>query len=265
MPQSLHPAAEIGFSVGAELYQQARPSYPQSISKWLLKNLHLSNESKLIDLGAGTGKFIPYLSQISTHVIAIEPIQAMLQQLQNTFPEITTLQAYSHSIPLPTNSVDAVFCAQSFHWFANTESLNEIARLLKSGQFLILIWNQRDTTVNWVQAIAEQLSPLEGNTPRFHHFEWKEVLDQHPLFKSVQQEIIPFEHSGTVEQVVLKRLRSTSFIAALPTNDQQKFENEIAKIVLDYTGKLPHDHIQFPYQTHIYVYQKNGHGLKQSD
>ena len=32
MTQSLHPAAQKGFSLGAELYQQVRPSYPHEIA-----------------------------------------------------------------------------------------------------------------------------------------------------------------------------------------------------------------------------------------
>ena len=35
------------------------------------------------------------------------------------------------SASLPDASVDAVVCAQAFHWFATTEALSEIARVLK--------------------------------------------------------------------------------------------------------------------------------------
>ena len=63
MTQSLHPAAQKGFSLGAELYQQVRPSYPQEIAFWLQDRLKIDETSTVVDLGSGTGKFLPYLIQ----------------------------------------------------------------------------------------------------------------------------------------------------------------------------------------------------------
>src|SRR5215510_14639686 len=53
-------------------------------------------------------------------------------------------QGSAERIPLADASVDAVVCAQSFHWFANVNALSEIRRILKTGGVLGLIWNVRD-------------------------------------------------------------------------------------------------------------------------
>ncbi len=58
-----------------------------------------------------------------------------------------------------------VLSAQAFHWFANMDSLKEIHRVLKPQGHLGLVWNQRDTQVDWVNALAERLAPLEGEYP----------------------------------------------------------------------------------------------------
>ena len=44
-----------------------------------------------------------------------------------------TLAGTADAIPLPDESVDAVVCAQSFHWFATPQALAEIQRILKPG------------------------------------------------------------------------------------------------------------------------------------
>ena len=82
MTHSLHPAAQKGFSSAAELYQQVRPNYPQDVVTWLKQDLELNANSSVIDLGAGTGKFLPYLKQITPHIIAVEPVTEMLEQLK---------------------------------------------------------------------------------------------------------------------------------------------------------------------------------------
>ena len=63
--------------------------------------------------------------------------------------------------------MDAVVCAQAFHWFSNTQSLAEIRRVLKPGGSLGLVWNVRDEQVEWVKALNEIINSYTGSTPRF--------------------------------------------------------------------------------------------------
>ena len=55
----------------------------------------------------------------------------MLQQLQQAHPTVECVQAFSDQLPLQNESVDAIVCAQSFHWFSNIETLTEMHRVLK--------------------------------------------------------------------------------------------------------------------------------------
>ena len=256
MTQSLHPAAEKGFGSAAALYQQVRPDYPAEISTWLQQQLQLRTQDALLDLGAGTGKFLPYLKSISTNITAVDPVPAMLQELRQAHPDIQAIQAFSHTIPLPDQSVRAVFCAQSFHWFATHETLAEIARVLQPNGDLVLIWNQRDINTDWVKALADILLPLEGDTPRYHSELWRKAFEQQPWFQLVQETELRQLHHGTVEQVVSKRLLSTSFIAAMPEAEQQALKQQFEQTVFAITGKEAQDEIDFPYTTHVYIFKK---------
>ncbi|OTG67117.1 class I SAM-dependent methyltransferase [Acinetobacter silvestris] len=256
MTHSLHPAAQKGFSSAAELYQQVRPSYPPEIMTWLKDELQLNRQSTVVDLGAGTGKFLNYLQQVTPQTIAIEPIAEMLEQLKIVHPEAQVLQASSDHIPLPSESIDAVLCAQSFHWFANIESLNEIYHILKPEGHLGLVWNQRDEEVSWVKALADLLTPLEGNTPRYHSGAWKKVFEHQFLFRLESVKLFSQLQKGTVNDVVSKRLLSTSFIAAMPPAEQFKLQQQFEQIILEHTGKSPQDEIEFPYVTYAYHFRK---------
>lgn len=253
----IHPAAQHGFSQSADVYQHARPDYPQAIVEWMQHDLALGAQSQLADLGSGTGKLIPFLQQVSQKITAIEPISEMLQQLQNRFPAVATKQTDSQNLSFPSEYFDALFCAQSFHWFADSASLDEIYQVLKPHGILGLIWNQRDTTVPWVKAIADLLAPLEGDTPRYHKGDWQQVLDNHhEQFALVSQQTFAFAHVGTVEQVVIQRILSTSFIAASSVADKAIMRQSLEKLMKNQLGLNPSDEIAFPYVTHAYHYQK---------
>lgn len=255
MTHSLHPAAEQGFSSAAELYQRVRPTYPQEIVHWLIEELKITPHATAIDLGAGTGKFLDYLTQATPNVVAVEPIAEMLEQLKIVHPEVHVQQASSHQIALKSNSIDAILCAQSFHWFANLETLTEMHRLLKPQGHLGLVWNQRDETVDWVKALADFLLPFEGDTPRFHSHQWQKVFEQQLLFKLEGQKVFFQQQRGTVEEVVSNRLLSTSFIAAMPVQQQQDMKRQFEALVQQYTGKTAQDQIEFPYVTYAFHYQ----------
>lgn len=258
MTQSLHPAAQQGFALGANLYQQVRPSYPQEVDVFLQDQLQVPLNSNIVDLGSGTGKFLPHLLKLTTQLTAVEPIASMLTELRQLYPQVATVQARSEQLPLPAQCADLVSCAQSFHWFANLQSLKEIHRILKPQAHLLLIWNQRDISVNWVNALAEMILPFEGDTPRFHNQDWRQVFADTDLFQLCHEQQFHHRHVGTVEQVVSKRLLSTSFIAAMPAAQQQQLKTQFEQLILEYTGLHAQDTIEFPYCTHVFIYQKIG-------
>ena len=252
----LHHSAKQGFSSAAELYQQVRPHYPQEIVPWLQQQLNIAENSHVVDLGSGTGKFLPYLIPTQAKITAVEPVTEMLQQLQQKYSAIESIQASSDQLPFEDASIDTIICAQSFHWFANAETRNELHRVLKPSGHLALIWNQRDIKVNWVNALAEEIAMYEADTPRYHSGAWKQVFAERQQFQLKDLTTFRLLHQGSVEQVVSKRLLSTSFIAALPQIKQQRLKAKFEQIVFDFTGLSAQDQIDFPYTTFAYHFQK---------
>ncbi len=87
MTQSLHPAAQQGFAaLGQNLYQQVRPSYPQEVDVFLQDQLQVPLNSNIVDLGSGTGKFLPHLLKLTTQLIAVDPIAKHVSRIKATLP-----------------------------------------------------------------------------------------------------------------------------------------------------------------------------------
>ena len=52
------------------------------------------------------------------------------------------------------NSVDAVLVAQAWHWFDPKRAIAEVARVLRPGGRLGLVWNTRDERMGWVKDLG---------------------------------------------------------------------------------------------------------------
>jgi SAM-dependent methyltransferase len=208
-------------------------------------------------LGAGTGKFLPLLVATGAEVIAVEPIAAMRDQLAAAFPDVRALAGSAEAIPLADASLDAVVCAQSFHWFANASALAEIRRVLKPGGSLGLVWNVRDESVRWVAALTTLIQLYEGNAPRYGSGDWRRLFPAQG-FGPLNERRFAHRHVGPPEQVIVDRTLSTSFIAALPAAARHDLADSIRAIIAATPEIAGKDMVAFPYETAAFDCQKVG-------
>lgn len=243
----LHPAAAKGYTDAAGTYAAGRPDYPAALQGWLTDTLRLGPGTTALDLGAGTGKFTAQLAATGACVTAVEPVAAMRARMEADLPGVTALEGTAQAIPLPDASLDVLTCAQSFHWFATPAALAEIARVLKPGGRLGLIWNIRDERTDWVAALTAIMTPHEGDAPRFHTGAWRALFPD-PRFTAMEETKIEHAHTGPFADVVEARVMSVSFIAALPPAEQAAIRAEIAALRARFPA-LARDEITFPYRT----------------
>jgi SAM-dependent methyltransferase len=123
----------------------------------------LPPEANVLDLGAGTGKLTRVLVPAFGRVVAVEPAEAMRRLLLRHCPEAEVLTGTAGEIPLPNASVDGVFAAEAFHWFDDDRALAEIARVLRTGGSLILMWNLPEGP--WEPSIAAAEARLRRRLP----------------------------------------------------------------------------------------------------
>ena len=96
---------------------------------------------QVLDLGAGTGKLTRALVALGHDVIAVEPSPEMIAQLRRALPGVEALEGVAERIPVPDGRFDVVTAGQAFHWFDPERALPEIARVLRPGGTLGLVWN----------------------------------------------------------------------------------------------------------------------------
>lgn len=247
----VHHAAQDGFGREAGTYEQGRPDYPAALARWLAETMDLGPGRTVADVGAGTGKFTRLLVQGGAKVIAIEPVDAMREQLQALLPEVRALAGSAGAIPLPDASLDALTCAQAFHWFASNETLDEFRRVLKPGGRLGLVWNVRDESVDWVAQITRIITPYQGDAPRFHSGAWRRPFP-HPGFGELVEQRFTHTHVGPPQRVIVERFLSVSFIAALPPADKAAVRRQLEALIATHPALRGRDEVAFPYHTQAF-------------
>ena len=242
-------AAQSGFA-SASAYDTHRPSYPSEAVDKLIEVLELKGKdgAKILDLGAGTGKFTQLLASRPERyeIIAIEPHDDMRKQLESKqFLNVSVQKGTAESIDgVPPESVDAVTVAQAFHWMSNMKALKEIHRVLKPTAVLGMIWNiedwnspkDRDIHGGWESTMREVMFSLEDGHPRFRDMQWKKVFDEQgssnplmlhfsdPLFSlPVGEDSVDFERWLSKEDI-WKTFTTHSQIANLDSTERAEVE-----------------------------------------
>jgi SAM-dependent methyltransferase len=240
-----HPQSR-SFELVADLYERARPEYPQEAVGWVASKLGLGRDSTIVDLGAGTGKLTRALLSIGARVIAVEPGDAMRAELERALPEVEALRGAAESIPLADASVDCVAVGQAFHWFRHDEALPELHRVLRPGGGLALLWNSRDHDKPVQQEIGDLISPfVPAGRPGPEH--WATTLERSALFRRPEEAHFPWVQQLDADGLAA-RIGSVSFVAAAPEEARADLDARLRAVATRLGGL-----VDFPYVTDVYV------------
>ncbi len=214
---AVHPAAATFEPIAAE-YDYGRPSWPPEA----VAAVGLPRDADVADLGAGTGKLTRVLLQQFDRVVAIEPLEGMRALVP---AEARALSGTAESIPLADESLDGVFCGESFHWFDWPLALPEIARVLRPAGRLAMFWNRGETP--WppaVEAILDRVSHSPGEK-RYQAFAWRAAFAG-SAFEPLRHAVFPHEQE-VPRDVLVARIGSWSNFTTRLAEDREALLAEI--------------------------------------
>jgi SAM-dependent methyltransferase len=235
-----------------EDYERGRPSYPPQA----VEVARLPDHATVLDLGAGTGKLTRLLVRSFDRVLAVEPAEPMRRMLEKTCPGVDALDGSAEQIPLADSSVDAVFAAECFTHFDGPRALAEIARVLRPGSPLVLLWNvpsaPTEPSLEAVEGLVapywprwETIGPLKGDLvpPRFTSDEWRLAFVGSP-FEELEETRLP--NTQIVDRdAIVAFFASMGWIADLPDEERLPLLDEVQ-------SRLPEADYQRFWETRIH-------------
>ena len=229
----------LSFGDAADRYDRARPSYPPAAVGWLVG----SSPARVLELGAGTGKLTEQVVALGHEVVATDADDRMLRLLAARVPGAHTCSGTAECMPVASRSVDVVVAAQSFHWFDRARALPEIARVLRPGGVLAMVWNVRDEGIPWVRRLGRLIGSQEQETDPVRlladdrHFGWVEM----ETYRHWQD----LDRAGLLDLVA-----SRSNVAAMGPEERERTLREVGEMYDGY-GR-GHDGMRLPYVTRCY-------------
>lgn len=235
------------FGKMAAAYEVGRPGYPLAAVEWMLEPaVTPGNRTRVADVGAGTGKLTRTILAAGADVVAIDPDAEMLAALSAELPGVPALTGTAEALPVPDGSLDAVLLGQAWHWVEPAKGSAEIARVLRPGGVLGLVWNIRDDRQRWVAAMTAIMH--ESNAEVM-------MAEGGPVvaapFAGIEERRFEWSRPMTADRL-LAMARSRSYLITAAETQRARIEGEL----LDLFGELPAladgGTIELPYVTHAF-------------
>ncbi len=228
-------------SVAAE-YAVLRPTYPPVLVPFLTGGA-VGAGRRVLDLGAGTGLLTELLVAAGHEVVAVDPSAAMLGQLAMRLPDVPTVVASAEALPLPDADVDAVTAAQAAHWFEPGPAAAEMARVLRPGGTVGLLWSLRDDRAPWVAGLSAILAAQ--NVERFRPATVAEAFARE-LGAALDATESVFVQRVRPEEVVAG-LATRSYAAAMTEHRRAAFLDEIRALIATHPDTRDREVVELPH------------------
>lgn len=242
LPEDARVAHASSFGRGVGAYAATRPGYPDELVRWCVP----PEARDVLDLAAGTGKLTASLVALGLHVVAVEPDDAMRDALTDALPSVDARSGLAEHTWLPDACVDAVTVGQAWHWFEEPLAAAEVARVLRPGGTLAVLWNDRDESVGWVRELGDLLRSVggppeaRGTTP-----------EPGPAFTPVERRDVRWSHALAAADV--RRLAgSRSYALVLPADERAALLDRVDRLVATHPGTRGRERLEMPYVTRAY-------------
>lgn len=228
-------------------YIDVRPEYPEA----LIDLLGICKESKIVDIGAGTGKLTAQLWKRTKKITAIEPSNKMSQGIFQAIPEFPVnqfIEATAENTTLKNAEFDLLTYGQCWHWLDAPAASREAVRILRPHGKIAILYNQLDVSIPWVLQLTRIMR--SGDVQRIN-----KPPQLTKEFTKAELFLESWEDHLSVEEIFLLGTTRASWIKTTPENRVKMREN-LRWYLCEELGYQLSEKIFLPYQSQLWIAQK---------
>jgi len=193
----------------AEGYDSHRPAPPAVLLDTLCAEAQVARPRLVVDLGSGTGLSTRVWADRAEEVVGVEASPEMRAQAEaaTAVENVRFVGAYAQATGLPDGAADIVTCSQSFHWMEAQPTLEEAARILRTGGVFAAYDYDWPPVVHWeVEAAFAEMLRRVGEArdikPRYSKEGHLQRIRASSLFRFAREAVFHSRGPGSAARIV---------------------------------------------------------------
>jgi ubiquinone/menaquinone biosynthesis C-methylase UbiE len=240
------------FSDRVENYVRYRPGYPPEALDVLKSECGLMPKHWIADIASGTGIWTRTMLENGNSVYGVEPNVDMREAAERLLPDFanfTSVNGSAEATGLPDASVEFVTAAQAAHWFDRQRARREFVRILKTGGWLVLLWNEREIdTTPFLRDYEQLLLTFGTDYEDVRHERTTDAVNEFFDPAPYQERVFAMRQEFAYEGLE-GRLLSSSYAPGLGHPQHEPMLKELQQI---FHRHAKNDKVEFGYKTRVY-------------
>ena len=132
------------FNASADYYDKFRPTYPENLVIDIIKKTGVNSKSKILEIGAGSGKATELFVKRGLNITCIEPGSNLAAEGKKKFQhtnQVKYIISRFEEWQEVSGFYDLIISAQAFHWVPKPLGYEKCFNALKTDKHMALFWN----------------------------------------------------------------------------------------------------------------------------
>lgn len=228
----------------AQLYDEARPSYPEQLVADVIGYADLPEDGRVMEIGCGPGKATIQFATYGHPMLCVEPgpnLVAVAREKCKDYPVEFQVCSFE-DCTLADEEFGLVYAASAFHWLNREIALPKIANALKACGALAIIRNRQAGLDSGISEEINELAykvhaPELVRTSNESKHVSKDQLEESGLFEDVTVKTYPWSRVLTTNDY-LKLLETHSGHRVFPQERKRPLYQAIGEIIDRHGGSV---------------------------
>jgi SAM-dependent methyltransferase len=232
------------FGEVAEQYDRARPTYPPELVDHVVAAIPDAPNSRVLEVGAGTGKATVLFAPRVGSLVALEPDPAMAtiaerhaRSLDGVSVVVDGFENWVTTLP----PFDAILAAHCWHWVDPRIAYSKAGALIRPEGVLAAFWNVPDIERSPLygpinDAYREHAPSLEDKTASTRR-SFRDTVARHPGFRIAEQREFDWDLDYTAAEYT-EMLSTHSDHHLLPDAQRDALMQSVARVIDEAGGTI---------------------------